>query len=87
MTGTHVLRVVWPIHDDAMFDAEAIAYASLDWPALAEKHQVTALEVPRYRVVQLDEQQQRGFNAKRAVVCGAPVIKRTPITSSKEKAA
>lgn len=70
------LRVVWPIHDDAMRDAEAIAAASLEWADFAEDRQVTVTGPPRIRVVQLDAHQRLGLRADRAVVCDAPVIRR-----------
>jgi hypothetical protein len=81
------LRVVWPIIDDAMYDAEAIADASFEWPVFAEQHQVTVLDTPRIRVVHLDDQQRQGLNARRAVVCEAPVIKRTATTPHERTAA
>lgn len=70
------LRVVWPIHDPGMRDAEAIATATFEWPTFAEERQVTVTAPPRIRVVQLDAHQRQGLNAERAVVCDAPVIRR-----------
>ncbi len=74
------LRVVWPIHDPAMRDAEAIASASFEWPDFAEDRQVTVTAPPRIRVVQLDAHQRQGLHADRAVVCDAPVIRRQEVT-------
>lgn len=80
--STHILRVVWPIEDEAMYDREAIADAWLDWPRHPERQQVTVVDTPRMTVVRLDEQQQAALRATRAVICEAHVIQRitTPIT-------
>lgn len=72
------LRVLWPIVDDTMTDAEAVADAAMEWPAFAEVYQVTVLDVPRIRVIALDARRQRRFQATRAVVCEAPVVQRVP---------
>lgn len=71
------LRIVWPIYDTFMSDADAIAAAWFELPELAEERQVTVVDRPRMTVVQLDGDQQQTFRASRAVVCDAPVIKRT----------
>ncbi|WP_045740905.1 hypothetical protein [Actinoplanes rectilineatus] len=84
--STHILRVVWPIHDDAMYDDEAIADAWIDWPHHPEKQQVTVVDTPRMHVVRLDPRQQEAFGASRAVMCEAHVIERTPIPIKKEAA-
>ncbi len=76
MTGTHLLRVVWPILDDRMFDDEAIYAAWCDWPAHPEQHQVTVVDTPRMQVVQLDPVRRHQLKAARAVVCEAAVIQR-----------
>jgi hypothetical protein len=71
------LRVVWPIHDDAMYEAEAFVAAWFEWPDRVEEHQVTVTGTPRMRVVLLSPEQQVHLRASRAVVCEAPVIRRT----------
>ncbi|MET0415804.1 MAG: hypothetical protein ABW022_07265 [Actinoplanes sp.] len=75
MTGL-TLRVVWPIHDDGMYDAAAITAAWFEWPAFTERYQVTIVDTPRMRVVELDERQRNTYRAARAVVCEAPVVRR-----------
>lgn len=72
-----ILRVVWPVHDDAMYDAEAITAAWFEVPGFAEEHQVTLTDRPRMKVVVLGAGQQQELRATRAVVCEAPVIRRT----------
>lgn len=72
------LRVVWPIHDPAMYDAEAITAAWSELPGFAEAKQVTFADRPRMSVVALTDEQRVAFGASRAVVCEAPVIRRTP---------
>jgi hypothetical protein len=78
------LRVVWPIVNDAMFDHEALTEAWFDWPHHLREWRVEPVESPRIRVVdladiRLDARQQEAFrSATRAVVCDAPVVKRTP---------
>lgn len=79
MTGW-TLRVVWPIHDPAMYETEAVAAATFEWPWFAEKHQVTVTGSPTIRVVPLGVQQQVELRADRAVVCEAPVIRRQEAT-------
>lgn len=76
------LQVIWPIHDFAMTEAEAIHDAWLELPAFAEKRQVTIADRPQMRVVDLNAEQRAAFRASRAVVCLAPVIKRASTTTS-----
>ncbi|MFI5934750.1 hypothetical protein [Actinoplanes sp. NPDC051494] len=78
---THTLRVVWPIHDDGMFDREAVEQASREWPTYAEAQQVTIVGPACIRVVQLDAHQQEGLQAARAVICEAPVARRLAVAS------
>jgi hypothetical protein len=80
LTHTHVLRVVWPILDDAMFDDEAVAAAWFDWPKFLHDYRVEPTDSPRMRVVDLTDmaltaRQRTAFRkATRAVVCEAPVM-------------
>lgn len=85
MTGNWTLRVVWPIEDTAMYEAEAITAAWFELPGFAEEHQVTLTDRPKMRVIDLPAAQQQELGATRAVVCEAPVIRRT--TTPKEIAA
>lgn len=78
------LRVMWPVLDAAMYETEAIYEAWAELPQFAEDRQVTFADSPKMRVVQLTPEQQVKFGASRAVVCEAPVIRRT--NSIKEKA-
>lgn len=71
------LQVVWPIHDDAMYDTEAIALAWEQWPAFAEAEQVTVVGTPKIRIAPIAAPHQEEMQATRAVVCSAPVIKRS----------
>lgn len=86
MTGW-TLRVVWPIENDAMYDTEAITAAWFQIPDLAEEHQVTLTGQPRMHVVALSAERQQELGTTRAVVCEAPVIRRTTTTPVERKAA
>jgi hypothetical protein len=81
-----ILRVEWPIHDPAMYDTEAITEAWFQLPGMAEEHQVTFADQPKMRVVALPVERQLELGATRAVVCEAPVFRRTT-TNPKEKVA
>lgn len=82
------LRVVWPIHDEAMRDAEAMERAWVEWPAFAEARQVTVVGQPLISVKPVVIEHQEALQATRVVVCEAPVIKRVnPSSRTKESAA
>lgn len=86
MSGTYLLRVVWPIHDDDMFNTEAITAAFFDWPRFVDRYQVEPTETPRMRVIDLDDRQRMKLRANRAVVCEATVISRTHTTTERTAA-
>lgn len=81
MTGLSI-RVCWHIHDDGMPEEEAFTRAWFDWPEVAaetaERHQVRVVDTPRMRIVLLRPELQRRYEASRAVVCDAPVIRKSP---------
>lgn len=80
--ATHLLRVVWPILNDTLFDDEAFVEAWLDWPRFLRDYRVEPVDSPRIRVVDLDDvplsvRERAAFRkATRAVVCEAPVVRR-----------
>lgn len=71
------LRVVWPILDPLLSDAEAMAAAWWRLPAYAEAYQITLADQPHMRVERCTAEQKRKLRAARAVVCEAPAIPRT----------
>lgn len=79
------LRVIWPILDDSMYDTEAITAAWFEWPAFVDRYQVDAVDVPRMRVVELTAHQETDLGATRAVVCEAPVVRRTSSISGQKR--
>lgn len=84
--SSHTLRVEWPIHDEAMYDDEAIAQAWFDWPHHPELHQVTVVGQPRMWIEPIEPGRQRQARAARAVVCEAAVVARIPTTISRKAA-
>lgn len=76
MSSDLTLRVVWPILDDRMYDAEAVTAAWFEWPAFVDRYEVDAVDTPRMRIVDLTAQQETDLGATRAVVCEAPVVRR-----------
>ena len=81
MNASYLLRIEWPIHDPAMWGAEAIQLARPQVAVYAEEHQVTLLGTPHLRVVGLPAERQAELDATRVVVCEVPVRRRLAVAS------